>query len=163
MRVAECEVVFHFAQSLIPRPSSYSRSEVLAALAAVGPGIEVPDSRFLHFECAGAAQLTADCACTNDMVLGTPVALDVRLEQLAELSVRAEVSDGRIATGSGRNVMGDPVEALVWLVNELGRAGQTLGAGQFVTTGACVAPIPVVPGDRVAADFGWLGTIQAGF
>lgn len=163
MRVAECEVVFHFAQSLIPRPYSYSRSEVLAALAAVGPGIEVPDSRFLHFECAGAAQLTADCACTNDMVLGTPVALDARLEQLAGLSVRAEVSDGRIATGSGRNVMGDPVEALVWLVNELGRAGQTLGAGQFVTTGACVAPIPVVPGDQVQADFGWLGALQAGF
>lgn len=163
MRVAECEVVFHFAQSLNPRPHGYSRSEVLAALAAVGPGIEVPDSRFLHFESAGAAQLTADCACTNDMVLGTPVALDARLEQLAGLSVRAEVSDGRIATGSGRNVMGDPVEALVWLVNELGRSGQTLQAGQFVTTGACVPPIPVIPGQRVQADFGWLGQLQAEF
>ena len=97
------------------------------------------------------------------MVLGTPVALDARLAQLARLSVRAEVSDGRIATGSGRNVMGDPVVALVWLVNELGRSGQTLQAGQFATTGACVPPIPVIPGQRVQADFGWLGQLQAEF
>jgi hypothetical protein len=47
----------------------YTRAEVLAAVDVVQPGIELPDSRFVHFEKAGEAQLIADCACSNDMVL----------------------------------------------------------------------------------------------
>jgi 2-keto-4-pentenoate hydratase len=85
------------------------------------------------------------------------------MASLPELQVQAVVSDGRRCDGVGRNVLGDPVEALVWLVNELGRAGQAIDAGQFVTTGACVPPIPVQPGQAVEADFGWIGRIRASF
>ena len=58
---------------------------------------------------------------------------------------------------------GDPLAALVWFVNELSGVGQNLSRGQFVTTGACVTPIPVLPGQRVEADHGWLGRISASF
>ena len=70
MRVAECEIVFRFGRALAPRASRYEREEVLAAVASLHPGIEVPDSRFLQFERAGEAQLIADCACTNDLLAG---------------------------------------------------------------------------------------------
>ncbi|MFD0666665.1 2-keto-4-pentenoate hydratase [Ramlibacter sp. MAHUQ-53] len=164
MRVAECEVVFTLGRTLAPRAGGYTREEVLAAVATVHPGIEVPDSRFAQFERAGEAQLVADCACCRDMVLGAPVAPEPQqLAALPGLQVRARVSDGRTAEGVGRNVLGDPVEALVWFVNEIGAAGQAVQAGQFVTTGACVPPIPVAPGQRVEADFGWLGTLAAEF
>lgn len=163
MRVAECEIVFTLGQSLAPRAQPYGRAEVLAAVSAVHPGIEVPDSRFLQFERAGEAQLIADCACTNEMVLGAPVAPDELLQALPALVVRAQVSDGRRPEGLGSNVLGDPVEALVWLVNEITTAGQTITPGQFVTTGACVPPIPVQPGQQVEADFGWIGRIRASF
>jgi 2-keto-4-pentenoate hydratase len=163
MRVAECEVVFRLGRALAPRASAYRREEVLAAVASVHPGLEAPDSRFLEFEKAGEAQLVADCACTNDMVLGAAVPADERLQGLPGLQVRARVSDGRELEGKGANVLGDPVEALVWIVNELTAEGRTLQAGHFVTTGACVAPIPVAPGNAVSADFGWLGTIAARF
>ncbi len=164
MRVAECEVVFTFARDLAPQAAPRSREEVLAAVAHVRPGIEVPDSRFVKFETAGEAQLLADCACCNEMVLGAPVAPDAgKLAQLPDLRVQARVSDGRTPEGVGRNVLGDPVEALVWFVQEMSRAGQTVRAGQFLTTGACVPPIPVVPGQSVEADFGWIGRISARF
>ena len=163
MRVAECEIVFRFGSSLAQRTSSYGRDEVLAAVVSLQPGIEAPDSRFRNFERAGEAQLIADCACTNDMVLGAPVAPDARLQQLPGHEVQARVSDGRRPRGLGSNVLGDPVEALVWLVNELGSVGQCIEAGQFVTTGACVAPIPVEPGQLVEADFGWIGRVRASF
>lgn len=163
MRVAECEIVFRFGRPLAPRAGGWRRDEVLAAVASLHPGIEAPDSRFLQFERAGEAQLIADGACTNDMIVGAPVAPDARVDSLPSLRVRARVSDGRTPEGVGSNVLGDPVEALVWLVNELGAAGRTLQAGQFVTTGACVPPIPVVPGQRVEADFGWIGRIAASF
>jgi len=163
MRVVECEVVFRFARALAPRASAYARAEVLDAVEAVLPGFEVPDSRFQAFERAGEAQLIADCACMNRMLLGAPIAADARMQALKDLRVVARVSDGRDLHGVGANVLGDPVDALVWLVNELAAHGRTLEAGQFVTTGACVAPIPVVPGDAVRADFGWLGTLAIRF
>ncbi|MBE7941885.1 MULTISPECIES: hydratase [Ramlibacter] len=163
MRVAECEIVFRMDRALAPRSTGWRRAEVLEAVASLHPGIEAPDSRFLAFERAGEAQLIADCACTQQMVVGAGVAPDERVHALPALRVQAQVSDGRSPEGLGRNVLGDPVEALVWLVNELGTAGQVLEAGQFVTTGACVPPIPVHEGLRVQADFGWIGRVSAGF
>lgn len=163
MRVAECEIVFGFGRDLAPRAQGWSRDEVLAAIASVHPGIEVPDSRFLQFERAGEAQLIADCACSNDMVMGAPVAPDARMLSLATLEVQARVSDGRTPQGVGSNVLGDPLEALMWFVREMGTTGQTVRQGQFLTTGACVPPIPIEPGQRVEVDFGWLGRIAASF
>lgn len=166
MKVAECEVVFGIGRTLAPRAGRYTRAEVLAAVATVHPGIEVPDSRFRAFEQAGEAQLIADCACCNRMVVGAPVACaadDPRVGALPALRVQARTSDGRTPEGLGANVLGDPVEALVWLANELASTGRTLQAGQWVTTGACVAPIPVQPGQAVEADFGWIGRIGVRF
>lgn len=163
MRVAECELVFRFKEALAPRPQGYSRGDVLALVDFVQPGIEVPDSRFMHFERAGEAQLIADCACANDMILGAPVSPYGRIEYLLNLSVEARVSDGRHLQGVGSNVLGDPVEALVWFINEIGAAGQRVELEHFVTTGACVMPIPVEPGQSVEADFGWLGRMTARF
>lgn len=163
MRVAECEIVFRFRQALTARTEGWSLHDVLAAVESVHPGIEVPDSRFLAFETAGEAQLLADCACANDMVLGHGLALDERVHTLAALQVRASVSDGRQFEGVGSAVLGDPLEALRWFANEITQNGQTVLAGQFVTTGACVLPIPVLPGHSVQADFGWLGQMKVHF
>jgi 2-keto-4-pentenoate hydratase len=73
------------------------------------------------------------------------------------------MSNGDTHSGIGANALGDPVEALAWLVNELTRQGRAVEAGQFVTTGTCVTPIPVSPGDTIAADYGWLGRLHVRF
>jgi 2-keto-4-pentenoate hydratase len=160
MRVAECEVVFTMAKRLAPRGSPYARDEVVAAIESVHPGIEVPDSRFVRFERVGEAQLIADCACMNEMVVGAPrVPARSQIDALPRLAVRAKLGTGAVHEGQGSNALGDPVEALVWLVNELSAHGRALDAGQFVTTGTCVTPIPVAPGERVDVEYGWLGQL----
>jgi 2-keto-4-pentenoate hydratase len=160
MRVAECEIVFRMRERLVPRHTRYARAEVLAAVASVHPGIEIPDSRFVRFERAGEAQLIADCACMNEMLVGPAAHADGQaIAELPSLRVQARVSDGRVLDGVGANALGDPVEALVWLVNELSDYGRTLESGQFVTTGTCMTPIPVAAGDVVLVDYGWVGSL----
>ncbi len=163
MLVAELEFAFRMARDLPPRAAAYTESEVLDAVATLHPAIEVPDSRFERFETAGAAQLIAEAACARDFVLGEATVADWRALDLSAHTVTGAIPRTGTHPGIGSNVLGDPRTALAWLVNELSGLGTTLAAGQVVTTGTCVVPIPIAPGDRLHGDFGVLGTIGVAF
>ncbi len=160
MRVAEAEFAFRMGTDLPPRTVRYHAAEVLAAVATLHPAIEVPDSRYEDFTIVGAAQLIADNACADYFVLGPAAPASWRSLDLAAHRVTARINDGPAREGIGANVLGDPREALVWLVNELSHLGITLAAGQVVTTGTCLVPLSVEPGQHLAADFGVLGTVH---
>lgn len=163
MRVAELEFAFVIGRDLPPRGAAYSQAEALDAVESLHPAIEVPDSRFERFETAGAAQLIADAACARDFVLGAATSADWRGLDLAAHRVLGSVPRTGEHPGIGSNVLGDPRAALAWLVNELSAQGISLRAGQVVTTGTCVVPIAIAPGDRVHGDFGILGTVETAF
>ena len=84
-------------------------------------------------------------------------------ELLAEQKPRAFLNGAFHSIGLGANVLGGPVTALTWLVNELSRHGMTLKAGQAVTTGTCVKPVAIAAGDVVGGDFGELGGVSVSF
>ncbi len=161
MRVAEAEFAFRMAASLPPRTTPYSVMEVLAAVATLHPAIEVPDSRYDDFVTVGAAQLIADNACGHYFVIGPATQVDWRSLDLVQHSVTGSVEGKLRHAGTGANVLGDPREALAWLVNELSRLDIALQAGQVVMTGTCIVPLPIAPGDRVVMNFGTLGTVGA--
>ena len=161
MKVAEAEFAFRMAKDLPPRHDPYSRDEVLASVASMHPAIEIPDSRYSEFVSAGAAQLIADNACASYFVVGSATSTDWRTHNLALHPVKAYVN-GKIAReGKGENVLGDPRIALTWIANELSRMGDMLRAGETVTTGTCIAPVAIAAGDRVNADFGEFGRVEA--
>ena len=159
MRVAEPEFAFRMGRDLAPRASAYDTDEVLDAVASLHPAIELPDSRFADCTRIGAPGLIADNACANDFVLGPASEADWRSLDLAGQRVIGGVSEAPTREGSGANVLDDPRLALTWLVNELSGLGIAVRAGQVVTTGTCLVPLPIGPGDRVTANFGDLGRI----
>lgn len=163
MRVAELELAFRMGADLPPRAQAYTTQEAMAAVATLHPAIEIPDSRYEDFCVVGAPQLIADNACGRYFMLGPAAAFAWRARDLAAHAVAADVVGKSHHEGHGRNALGDPRVALAWLVNELAALGIALRAGEVVTTGTCVVPIPVVPGDRVAADFGDLGKLAVSF
>jgi 2-keto-4-pentenoate hydratase len=162
MRVAEPEFAFRMRTDLPPRPLAYSVAEVLEAVDTLHPAIEIPDSRFADFISAGEAQIIADNACAHLFVLGKPTTANWRAMDLVEerpvIAIR-----GQRFVGHGKNVLGDPRAALAWLANELRGLGITLRAGEVVTTGTCLPPLPIQSGDRMEADFGVLGKVSVGF
>jgi len=167
MRVAEPEFAFSMAQDLPPQNTPYGMKQVMAAVASLHPAIEIPDSRLAPFTEAGEAQLLADNACARHFVLG-PAAPDAWRElDLSHHTVQARVDHGErlryTREGTGANVLGDPRIALTWLVNQLSALGLTLQKGQVVTTGTCMVPLALEPGDRVSADYGLLGHVQMTF
>jgi 2-keto-4-pentenoate hydratase len=160
MKVAELEFAFRMGRDLPPRAEPYSREEVLAAALTLHPAIEIPDSRFRQFETAGLAQLVADNACAHRFVLGPAATADWRWLDLAAHTGCMLRNDVVAENGIGSNVLGDPRIALTWLANELSAHGETLKAGQVVTTGTCVKPVPLAQGDRFDGDLGVLGRVS---
>ena len=161
MMVAEAEFAFKFARALPKRETPYTQTEVLDAVGSLHPAIEVPDSRYQNFVTVGAPQLIADTACADWFILGAPASADWRARDLVSHAVTAYRNDEPVATGSGANVLGDPRIALTWLVNEVRTYADGIAAGQFVTTGTCVIPVPIRRGDTFRADFGEFGTVRA--
>lgn len=163
MKVAEAEFAFRFGRDLPPREKPYVIEEVLAAVDTLHPAIEIPDSRYEDFVTVGAPQLIADNACAHDFVLGDATTADWRKMDLAEQTVKGIVA-GRIERdGKGANALGDPRIALTWIANELSQLGIALKAGQVVTTGTCVIPLPIEAGDAVTADLGPIGRVSIRF
>jgi 2-keto-4-pentenoate hydratase len=162
MLCAEPEFVFRMARALPPRAPPYGEDEVMAAVAGLYLGIEVPDSRFADFAAAGGPQHAADNACARYFVLGPEVA-DWRGRDLATVAVTVEVNGQTASRGSGANVLGDPRRALTWLANHLASTEGGLKAGDNVTTGAAAKPVTIAAGDRVTAHFAGLGKASVHF
>ncbi len=160
MRVIEAEFAFRMARDLPPRDAPYTQAEVLAGVGSLHPTIEIPDSRYDDFVHAGAPQLIADFACASWLVVGEAMPESWRGLDLAAHRVTVRRDGLEIAQGQGANVLGDPRIGLTWIANELSRHGPGLKAGDLVTTGTCVAPVTVAPGDRIATDYGVLGGLS---
>jgi 2-keto-4-pentenoate hydratase len=159
MRVCEPEFAFRIGADIPPRAAAYTVAEVMAKVADLHLALEFPDSRFADFTAVGGPSLIADNACGRDFVFGGAAPGDWRAMDLSTHEVTARVSGRYERTGSGGNVLGDPRVALAWLANELSALGLGLRRGELVSTGTCMPPLEVEPGDRVDADFGALGSV----
>jgi 2-keto-4-pentenoate hydratase len=162
MRVAEAEFAFRMARDLPPRANRYTTEDVMAAVETLHLAIEVPDSRYRDFASIGAPQLVADDSCACFFVLGDEAA-GWRGIDLAAHPVVGQKNGAVVERGSGANVLGDPRIALTWLANDRAARGAGLRARDIITTGTCVKPMPIAPGDKVVADFGALGRVRVEF
>jgi 2-keto-4-pentenoate hydratase len=160
MRVAEAEFAFGFTKDLPARAEPYSQEEALDAVGSLHLSIEVPDSRYQDFTKVGAAQLIADTACASWLVLGPAVEVPWRHLDLSAHVVKGLRNGEQVVEGTGKAVLGGPLKALTWFVSEASRYCGGVKAGQFVTTGTCIIPMAIAPGDEVRADYGELGAIS---
>ena len=160
----EGEFVLRYGTDLPARPELYSLVEVLSAIDAVAPGLEVVGSR-RHGGLFGQGPLMVNAD------FGTNMAFthgewqhDLRLlHELADTAVTLRVNGESVAEGTGALALGSPLNVAVWLANHLSQRGIGVRAGEIVSTGTCTGLQPVKPGDNVEVDFGPLGTVHASF
>jgi 2-keto-4-pentenoate hydratase len=131
------------------------------AVDYVFPALEVIDSRIADWRIT-IADTIADNASSAAVVLG---ASGCRLSEvdLENAEVVLTRNGDTVGTGVTGAVMGNPLEALAWLANTLGRRGQKLHAGHVVLPGSCTAAVPVGAGDVVTASFGTDVAVTARF
>lgn len=156
----EGEFAFTFGTDLRPAGEPCDRATVIKAVATVHPAIEFVGGRYREFLGAPLPFVVADAGANLMLVLGPGVPLDAGLaDRLGGLAATMTV-DGEV-TGSGRgaDVLGHPIDALVWLVDHLAGRGIGIEAGQTVTTGTAtqVSMLPV--GSRARLEVATIGSI----
>ena len=155
----EVEFAFRVGTTMAPRASGYSESDVLAAIDALVPAIEIIAPRFhaIPFDPPGSA--LADCGVNGGIVLGRPVADWRRIDFPAHKA--SLVVDGRtVVEGTGSLVLGHPFKSLIWLINNVTRRGFIVHAGQILTTGSMTGIVYVDEGQQATGDFGSLGQVE---
>ncbi len=162
MKVMEAEFAFRMGRDLPPRSAPYQQPEVCDAVADLHLAIEVPDARFERFAEIGPAQIVADDAFASWFLLG-PEVRDWRNLDLPTQHVRALTNGALAVEGVGANALGDPRIALTWLANHLAQRGIGLRSDDVVTTGTCITPAAITPGDQMIADFVGLGRVTVQF
>lgn len=158
LRIVEAEVIFEIGNDLPAAHAPYSQQRLMANVSRAFAGIEVCDTRFdasvdPPLVCVVADNSNADLIVVGDEL--TEEDLDVLANpSIANLPVTLQCRDKPDVSGSTRNVLGNPLRSLTWLVNWLARRGEGLKRGQLISSGSCTGMTQVATDDAVIATFG---------
>lgn len=155
----EAEIAFVLERDLPER--RVTGSDVVRATAFVLPALEIVASRIANWDIT-LLDTVADNASSGLFTLGyTPV----RLADVDLGSVRMTMSDrsGVVSKGTGRDCLGHPVNAVVWLANTLWELGRPLRAGELVLSGALGPMAPVTGSGHFEAVIEGVGSVRAEF
>lgn len=159
----EGEFALRFGRDLPARATPYQEEEVLDALDAVAPGLEIVGSRRVGgLFGQGRLLVNADFGANIGFAHGAWIT-DWRRHDLPAAGVHLLVNGKPVAEGTGALALGSPLNVAVWLANNLSQRGIGIRAGEFVTTGTCTGVKPVRAGDSVTVDFGPLGKLEVTF
>jgi 2-keto-4-pentenoate hydratase len=151
-RAAEAEFCFRMKDSLPPRSNGlpYRIGEVYDRIECVIPAIEIAATRF---ECDISTPLVVgDFAMNGCCIMGNEVSKPADHNYLSTSGASLHINDSLVSSSTGSNVLGNPVQAVTFLANELNKDGYELSTGDIVMSGACCV-CKVEVGDRLVAQF----------
>ena len=156
---AEGEIAFMMKKDL--SGPGVTAADVLAATEGVMACFEIVDSRIRDWKIK-IQDTVADNASCGVFVLGDRL-VDPREVDLATCGMVLEKNGDIACTGAGAATLGNPVNAMVWLANTLGRLGIPLKAGEVVLSGSLGPMIPVQAGDNLRVTIGGIGGCSVRF
>ncbi|MCD8020785.1 MAG: fumarylacetoacetate hydrolase family protein [Clostridiales bacterium] len=138
-----------------------TEEEILDAVDYVVPALEIIDSRVKDWKVM-LPDMIADNGSAAHYAAGRQK-LDIHDVDLHHAEMNYVKNGQVIASGTLANVLGSPLNALIWLVRALAQHDLTLSEGSIVLSGAITGSVPVKKGDTIAADFPGLGYVTAHF
>ena len=143
-----------------PLDGDATAASARSAIDAIAPAIEVVEKRGvfnadLPLALAGNAQQRAFV--TGEFV---PFAEEV---DPAVVEVEVFVNGRSQERALGAEVLGSPINSVIWLARKLATFGHGLRPGDMIMSGSFTRQYGIAKGDRVRADFGGLGAVEIEF
>ena len=158
----EPEYAFRMARDFPANGEEINAENAASAIASVHAAIEVIGRCIGNPDYANGLGVTMDFGGNVAFVVG-PEVPDWRNQDLANSPVHSKVDGETVASGNGQPVMGDPINSVVWMAQELAKHRVCLKAGEWVSTGTCTPAIPAKAGSTYTATFGDFGDVSINF
>lgn len=151
----ECEIAVTLGADLAPGATPLTLEEAAGAVRSAHASLELVDDRWTDFRAVSTPSLAAENFFGAGCVLGPPREIDpIGLDRLRG---RMRVDGEEVGAGVGADILGHPLNALVWLAGLQAAAGRPLKAGDIVTLGSVVEVQWLKPRARVEMSFDELG------
>ena len=130
-------------------------ADVMKHVASIRPFIELPDLVTAKEQPITGAVLNAINSGARLGVLGKPIApTPDMVDTLGKMMVVMRDQDGKeLAKAPGVAILGHPLNAVVWLAQDVARSGGRLRAGDILSLGSFSAPMPPKPGMKVTVTY----------
>ena len=152
----ECEMAVRLARDL---PGDEDAPlDPAAAVGSCMAAIEIVEDRYVDYATLDTPTLIADDFFAAGCVLA-PEQPGLPPGGLADVGATMLVNGDPVGRGTGRDVLGDPLNALAWLMRSASERGAPLRAGELVLLGSLVATHWLEPGDAVLVRNDTLGEV----
>lgn len=136
----ECEIAVRLGTDIDARDGPPTREVAASAIAEAMPAIEIVDNRYGDWSALGTPTLIADDFFQAACVLGPP-APQCDPMALHTATGRTLIDGAETGRGRGADVLGHPLDAVVWLARAVGGHGAILRAGELIMTGSLVKTV----------------------
>jgi 2-keto-4-pentenoate hydratase len=130
--------------------------EVIRHIDQVIPAIELPDLVVAAPPKLNGAAIAAINVGARYFVMGTPIPVVPTTpvaEALRTMTVVVRGPDGELDKGQGSDVLEHPLNAVIWLAQDLARQGKSLRKGDYVSVGSFSKLLPPKPGMKVEVQY----------
>jgi 2-keto-4-pentenoate hydratase len=152
---AEGELAFVMGKDL--KGPGITPFDILRSTDYILPAIEIIDSRVSDWKIK-IQDTIADNASSAFIAVGTR-ALPIREVDLYTTGMVLCKNGEVIATGAAAAVMGNPINAVVWLVNKLSEFGVGVREGEVILSGSLTSAVDIGANDVLEVTFDRLGSV----
>jgi 2-keto-4-pentenoate hydratase len=130
-------------------------AEVIKHVASIRPFIELPDLVTAKEQPLTGAIITSFNVGARLGVLGKPIAATADMaDALAKMTVVMRDQTGKeLGKAPGAAILGHPLNAVLWLAQDLAKSGGRLRAGDILSLGSFTAPNFTKPGTAVTVTY----------
>lgn len=155
----EAEIALVLKKDLTKEKHTFA--DVISATEYALPAIEIVDSRIENWKIS-LIDTVADNASSAAFVLGScPVAL--KHLDLVHCNMQMTCQGDVVSQGKGEACLSNPLNAALWLADEMVRRGRPLLAGDIVLTGALGPMVVVNAGDEFVVNIDGFASVKAVF
>lgn len=152
----EFEIAFVFNKQL--KGPNVTVEDVIAATDYVVPSVEVIDSRIADWKIK-FEDTVADNGSSAGAILGSKQTKLEEIEDLTNIKMTVTKNGEFLDEATSAAVLGNPLNAIVWLANEVSAYDIAIEPGMFALSGALSKAMLFEEGDHFVADFGVLGQV----
>lgn len=154
----EAEIVFVLGKDITKDMYPVKASDIIDCTLGVAPALEIVDSRIKDWKIK-IQDTISDSASYAAIVMGSQLTPLSGLD-LSILGMAAYRNGELVHASSSAAVMGNPINAVIWLVNKMLGYGLEFKKGEVLLSGSLTAVFDMKAGDHIEVKFDRLGSVS---